>query len=459
MKKSTVLMGVGVLLAGSWIGASWYTGKILDENKDAYIQLANEQLPMILAAFGNDIPPLQLDLIDFKRGVFSSNARFILHEKNRKQNGIYLDSNIEHGPFPLSELISFNLAPKAGVIKTMLEKNELAAPLFAITQQQNPFVLKVIPATDTIRSELEISPVDFNGLKTSKIALITLLNEKEKWLTIDSKIDSMFLNYGNGAIQANGFTFNSTVRPGQTYYYTGNQNVHFDKLNIQDNSPNTPLKDLSMKNINFANHVGENEQHIIIKQTLDTEQINLDSSDFGAMALDVEFDKVDGNAFMQFNSLMKTNPERAIKSFLNSSPEVTINDFSWKNNGGTGHYSAKVQFKPTTKPFQQLSEEQLIAEIVKHADSQLSLPLPMVKDFIANALSFSEKISINDAEDRVNAVLPLIPMYLKKIDKNALVIMNGDGIQSKVRYEDNQITINGKTKSFNAFWDAFDTAE
>ena len=72
MKKSVAItLGVVIVGAGSWVGATWYTGKRIEEDAQRHLAQANEKLAKITPLFG-----LRIDQLKYERGLFSTQARY-----------------------------------------------------------------------------------------------------------------------------------------------------------------------------------------------------------------------------------------------------------------------------------------------------------------------------------------------------------------------------------------------
>ena len=114
MKKSVAItLGVVIVGAGSWVGATWYTGKRIEESSQRRLAEVNEKLAKVTPLFG-----LRIDQIKYERGLFSTQARYGLSLlKNDKSldvlpdGMIEFDATIEHGPFPKGALARGALAP------------------------------------------------------------------------------------------------------------------------------------------------------------------------------------------------------------------------------------------------------------------------------------------------------------------------------------------------------------
>ena len=107
MKKSVAItLAVVIVGAGSWVGATWYTGKRIEESAQRHLAETNEKLAKITPLFG-----LRIDQIKYERSLFSTQARyglsFVKNDKSPQEmpdGMIEFDAKIEHGPFPKSAL-------------------------------------------------------------------------------------------------------------------------------------------------------------------------------------------------------------------------------------------------------------------------------------------------------------------------------------------------------------------
>src|SRR6478752_2196467 len=137
MKKSVAItLGVVIVGAGSWVGATWYTGKRIEEDAQRHLAQANEKLAKITPLFG-----LRIDQLKYERGLFSTQARYgVSLVKNDKglddlpAGMIEFDANIEHGPFPKSALSRGAIAPKLAFIHTEIAKTDNIKPVFELTK-------------------------------------------------------------------------------------------------------------------------------------------------------------------------------------------------------------------------------------------------------------------------------------------------------------------------------------
>ena len=183
MKKSLVAVGVIVALGVVWTGASWYMGSKIESRLQEETKLANVQLAQLAknAQFGADV---KLEIRDYKKGVFTSNADFAVvisqdasdADQEKKVEEVVFSTDIDHGPFPLSDLAKFNLAPKLAAMNNTLVNNNTTKDLFKLTKEKSIFNVHTSLAFDgSVSGDATLNPIDFaeNGgtVKTTPLTV------------------------------------------------------------------------------------------------------------------------------------------------------------------------------------------------------------------------------------------------------------------------------------------------
>ncbi|MBN6064982.1 YdgA family protein [Aggregatibacter actinomycetemcomitans] len=128
MKKSAVALGVIAILGGAWVGATWYSGKTVEQQFHTQINKANASLD----AFFNS-PNVQstgtvkIDHVNIQRGVFSSDISYDLVITSKTDNNITtvpFNGKLYHGPLPINHLSHFNVKPAMFSAETEISKTE-----------------------------------------------------------------------------------------------------------------------------------------------------------------------------------------------------------------------------------------------------------------------------------------------------------------------------------------------
>ena len=124
MKKSVIASGVIIALGTVWIGATWYTGKVAEEQYQTQINLSNQKLAKW---FKNSKDSVKVELTKFERGLFSSDVATSVVIKSAQENKtltIPFTAKFYHGPLPLNRLVRFNVIPTMFSADVELAKNE-----------------------------------------------------------------------------------------------------------------------------------------------------------------------------------------------------------------------------------------------------------------------------------------------------------------------------------------------
>jgi uncharacterized protein YdgA (DUF945 family) len=120
MKKMLSICAVAaLLLAGAWLGASWYTGRQLQAHASEQAAAINRMLEVQFPGYG-----LSVTLDSYRRGLFASRARYSLRfdpagmsaELLGPLPAIEFEARIEHGPLPLGALAAGYVAPKLAFV-------------------------------------------------------------------------------------------------------------------------------------------------------------------------------------------------------------------------------------------------------------------------------------------------------------------------------------------------------
>lgn len=164
MKKSLVAAGVIIALGVVWTGGAWYTGKQLESRIADMVQQANAQLQSSAPQAG-----VELTYQDYQRGLFSSRLQLVLKPIAGKAprwlaagQSLVFDEVVDHGPFPLASLKSFNLAPAMASVKTTLVNNEASKSLFDIAKGETPFTIDTrIAYSGDNQSAIVLKPLDY----------------------------------------------------------------------------------------------------------------------------------------------------------------------------------------------------------------------------------------------------------------------------------------------------------
>src|SRR5690554_2258525 len=112
MKKTTLVLGVVVLVSAAYVGTSWYVGKQAQTTISHAVAQTNERAVNMLGPDLNS-SHFNIEIRDYTRGVFSSSAQYVIHtlDSDDKPLEYVLQDHLQHGPFPLEALRAGKFVP------------------------------------------------------------------------------------------------------------------------------------------------------------------------------------------------------------------------------------------------------------------------------------------------------------------------------------------------------------
>lgn len=479
MKKSIIAVGVIVALGAGWAVAEWQTGKALENNKEAYAVMANKQMASVLAAMatqdpnlGHMMPQLNLTLESYDRGVLSSTAKYYLSEpatKNKEK--IYFTVKIEHGPFPLSELTSFNLAPKGAVVNVEMDNTELTKPIFEVTKGKSPFLLKIVPGANSSRGELSITPIDYQGAKLDDIKLEVLSQNDMSKIEWSGKVGTFNIDTPEATLKLDSLAFSGDFKQGKFVNYVGNQNLKIKSMAFKTKKSYPPVPEVRFENTSTSNVIKEDTANVQYTFNIEFGSLKMADNDFGTIKFGADLSKLDGASvkklieeFSQHAAELENDPDLMqeivmdnLDGILKASPVIKFAPISWSNKGGTSNYAATIELNNTSiAELETLPDDQIIGKVIKNIDSDLSISIPMLKNMVVTAIEAAGMGSKADAEKQFDQSITQLPALIKQYDKNNMLVVNNDKIESKFNFSNNVVTLNGKKMSPEEFIDSLE---
>ncbi|ASV33758.1 hypothetical protein CJJ18_06805 [Candidatus Williamhamiltonella defendens] len=134
MKKSSLTISMFALLGAAWAGASWYTGKIIEEKMPALTDNINHKISSYLPR-----QDIKFTYQDYHRGIFSTKVRYVLQlNQDKTAEKIIFIETIDHGPFPISQIKKGYLLPVMASVHSTLENTPVLEKIFTANQGESP---------------------------------------------------------------------------------------------------------------------------------------------------------------------------------------------------------------------------------------------------------------------------------------------------------------------------------
>ncbi|PNL50829.1 DUF945 domain-containing protein [Proteus mirabilis] len=503
MKKSLVAVGVIVALGVVWTGASWYMGSKIESRLQEETKLANVQLAQLAknAQFGADI---KLEIRDYKKGVFTSNADFavviskdaseVVEDQDKKVEEIIFTTDIDHGPFPLSDLAKFNLAPKLAAMNNTLVNNDTTKELFKLTKDKSLFDMHTSLAFDgAVSGEAKLNPIDFaeNGgtVKTTPLTIEFSSDKTATNFTTAVKGDQVVVTKDGEET----FTIKNIAgsvagtKVNNDQYLFNEQLLSFAEI---AHTSKDKASDFSLKDFSLTTKSDIKDKLFNISQTYYFKSLNVAGLEFGAGKFGYSIDKADPDAMLLLtkvynNSLLPWNKnhfdnsemvEQAVRDVLEKGLVFRIDEASLTNKSGASKLTFNLDlnaFNVKVLENQEKSPAELFNYLFKNIDFNVDLSLPMLAEFRnttqyldaaryqETALTDAEKKEIEVATaadvEQLKTELQQNINQISQDEKDALPLMllaqDGKALSMKLNYAADKFTMNGKTYTFDEFMD------
>lgn len=503
MKKSLVAVGVIVALGVVWTGASWYMGSKIESRLQEETKLANVQLAQLAknAQFGADI---KLEIRDYKKGIFTSNADFavviskdaseVVEDQDKKVEEIIFTTDIDHGPFPLSDLAKFNLAPKLAAMNNTLVNNDTTKELFKLTKDKSLFDMHTSLAFDgAVSGEAKLNPIDFaeNGgtVKTTPLTIEFSSDKTATNFTTAVKGDQVVVTKDGEET----FTIKNIAgsvagtKVNNDQYLFNEQLLSFAEI---AHTSKDKASDFSLKDFSLTTKSDIKDKLFNISQTYYFKSLNVAGLEFGAGKFGYSIDKADPDAMLLLtkvynNSLLPWNKnhfdnsemvEQAVRDVLEKGLVFRIDEASLTNKSGASKLTFNLDlnaFNVKVLESQEKSPAELFNYLFKNIDFNVDLSLPMLAEFRnttqyldaaryqETALTDAEKKEIEVATaadvEQLKTELQQNINQISQDEKDALPLMllaqDGKALSMKLNYAADKFTMNGKTYTFDEFMD------
>lgn len=475
MKKSLVAVGVVAALGVVWTAGAWFTGKQMEARFADMIAQTNAQL--------NRAAPeaaLTLSYQNYQRGLFSSHLQLVVQPSAGKESPwlkpgqqVVFDESVDHGPFPFAQLKSFNLLPAMASVSSSLANNDVSKPLFDAAKGKSPFSAETrvgySAATDTtmtlapLNYEAEGEKVVFSG------GTMRLKADREgKELALSGEMQSGLVDTLNEYNQRVQLSFSNLKTDGTSEMTDfaeriGSQKLSVDKLAIAIEGQQMAV--IEGMSLDGASTLSDDRKAINTRLDYALNGLKLQSQDMGSGKLSLKVDKLDGEAWHQFNqqyqaqmNALAAQPELlenpalyqqqmtaaffgSLPVLLKGGPVITIAPLSWKNAKGESTLNIALQLNDpgtATGAPQSMGEE--LDRSVKSLDSKLTIPVAMANQLMTQV----SQLEGHDAEYAAKQAAFKVESFATLGQQFGMTTRENDNIVSALQYAAGKITLNGK---------------
>ncbi|GHC39122.1 hypothetical protein GCM10010096_06400 [Alcaligenes pakistanensis] len=468
MKKSTGLVTLVVVLAAAYGGSTWYTGKkteaLVQDKVAQFNTLAAEQLQQMGMS-----ESVVMNVIEYQRGVLSSNARYTITIKptaaDEKPLELTFEDKISHGPLPMSALALGNFTPVAALSHSTLVKTKDSEGWFKLTGDKTPLWADSLVGFDgavdsnvhfeAIKHQGDEIKVDFSGGQ-----LRTKAGGKSKDIVVTGSFPNLFVDDISDdplTLQASNFVLD--------FKQDGDINVNgkqVGKLSVD----NVKMSTAETDGITFK-QIAVNSDAVTKDSISDTkvsyqlsELVFEDKVKLGSAELVMNFDRVYAPAIAAFSKLLSdSNLQNDIESVdsataqkmlelvlqaLEHKPVLRIEPLRWYTAAGESKANLRVELQKPNASAQELKESpELWVEAIPAAQLDVLISKAMLRGLAAE-MDKSEGLSAEEGNaamlDMVldAAVAPYAESKMVKVDENS--------ISTEIKYNgtDRVFDINGQ---------------
>ncbi|WP_312686081.1 YdgA family protein [Kosakonia sp.] len=482
MKKTLVAAGVIVALGVVWTAGAWYTGKQLEGRLAERVSEANAQIK-------HNAPEANIELSaqDYHRGLFSSQFTLLIKPVAGSENtwlkpgqSIVLQEVVDHGPFPLTQVKSFNLTPSMASVHTQLVNNDVTKPLFDIAKGESPFIADTrISYNGDTRSDISLRPLNSekDGEKVSFSGGEFRLNVDKDGnaIGLSGSAESGLVDAVNEYGQKVQLSFNNLKTDGISEVASfeervGSQKLSVDKLTIA--IENKEMAVLDGMHFTAKSEVAADKKTINSQLDYDLNSLKVQGQDLGSGKLTLKVGQIDGQAWHQFSqqynaqtrALMAQpevmqNPElyqqKATEAFLNAvpvllkgEPVITVAPLSWKNAKGETTFNLSLFLKdPSTATGTPQTLAEQVDRNVKSLDSKLTIPVDMATEFmtqVAKLQGYQQEDATKLANQQVKGLAAMGQMF-------RITTLENNNILTSLQYANGQVTLNGEKMPLEQF--------
>ena len=465
-----------VVLVASWICASWYTGKRIEQGATANLAQANAYLT---SRFPSLKPALRVQ--EYHRGFFSSQASYVL-ESGLDGASVMLDMNIEHGPFPSTLVDRGQFAPAMAFVTTSLAQTESLEPVFQLTGGQSPFVsstrvsyegdAKVEWSVPALTYKSEGRALSFSGMKGdgdfTREGRAFIGNLRVELIRLQGAASE-----DNAALTIEGLSAGLNTRRGTYDLGAGQSHMHAEHIEIK--MPDASLT-TELDNAGYRVVIEEDGKVVNLELVVGTESLKVSNLNLGALRLVTRARQLDGQAVATITreydamsaGLINSGDEasadaayeqateklmQAGKQLLAGGPVFAIEPFLWKSDKGEQRAALSVQLGALSEDG---SLRDRVLNTVRQIDGFFNFSRPMAIDIASKVLVDQYKMTAGPAREMATAQ---IDQFIQTLQDMGVARLEGDRLISRVQYADNVVDLNGEKMPLDAFIAKFDDGD
>ncbi|MCZ9210992.1 DUF945 family protein [Escherichia albertii] len=446
-------------------GGTWFSGMKTQNSVEQFINGFNKANKN-----NNGAHNMTLSRKDYKRGFFSSSFQVALTFNNgitdseiKPGQKIILDINVDHGPFPLSQLSKGNIKPTMATAKVSLAKSDLTQSYYTATKGKIPLTADIVAAFGgALTTEVNITPAKFQDISYEDGKFMFRGDDSSPSnIAVTGYLNNIIVNLDSiTKLAANSMTVNALSHMEEMRYPVGISDLKFNKVRLQ-------VLDNDIAKINAFT------AKTILERTKDKKYINANFSyaidtlkkgdqNFGSGDMSLQFNAIDPNAFRAFIEYYNTslrnqlanNPDlikdenamddlrvgvlgESLPILLKSEPVIQI-PVKWKNTVGElkGHLNIATD------------DARSVDNSIKSLDLNIFLPFNVIGE-LEKQINLSEGKNTETAQRMAEQALAEFKDTGQQLD---LLKFDDNAGSLQLHYEQGKVNFNGNEMTDMAFF-------
>ncbi|BAT37315.1 DUF945 family protein [Escherichia albertii] len=446
-------------------GGTWFSGMKTQTSVEQFINGFNKANKN-----NNGAHNMTLSRKDYKRGFFSSSFQVALTFNNgitdseiKPGQKIILDINVDHGPFPLSQLSKGNIKPTMATAKVSLAKSDLTQSYYTATKGKIPLTADIVAAFGgALTTEVNITPAKFQDISYEDGKFMFRGDDSSPSnMAVTGYLNNIIVNLDSiTKLAANSMTVNALSHMEEMRYPVGISDLKFNKVRLQ-------VLDNDIAKINAFT------AKTILERTKDKKYINANFSyaidtlkkgdqNFGSGDMSLQFNAIDPNAFRAFIEYYNTslrnqlanNPDlikdenamddlrvgvlgESLPILLKSEPVIQI-PVKWKNTVGElkGHLNIATD------------DARSVDNSIKSLDLNIFLPFNVIGE-LEKQINLSEGKNTETAQRMAEQALAEFKDTGQQLD---LLKFDDNAGSLQLHYEQGKVNFNGNEMTDMAFF-------
>lgn len=467
MNKTAAVVGVLVLAGAAYVGTSWYVGQQAEIRIREGVEQANERVVKLLGQSSGD-KSAQIQITDYKRGLFSSDAIYtlIVRDAENVPSEIKFSDHLQHGPFPLSALKAGHFAPVLAHSRARLLPAPAIQPWFDSQQGDSPVIADTrIGFGGTGTSVWTFAPIDYaKGMDELRFSggdiTIDFSNNfadstahgRFDTLSIFSADEQTRLNVQGAVLDSENTSSDQETRLKSTasfdsFEIVGEDGFKIEKLTAQLNSEQRGPMLAGTIHYSFGRllageaDLGGLELGLNVKQ-IDTVAVSQLVDTYDAIR------KQHGVTPDEELQLTEQEQQQLIEKLmvvLASKPMVSADPVVWKNTAGQSTARVALDLEAPAPGMDTADPIGAITQMLHKVQLDLDVSRAMFVQAFAQLQGGADDTGMQEMGGM------LFDQYVDRYEQAGLLRREGDSARLNLVYQDDKITFNGTQMSLQSF--------